>query len=213
VIRQRIDQVRLAIEGDSEVAEVTIRWKGGAESRHALRRQVKGYRQLRAFEALIGRMKQLRQGGARAREIAARLQAEGFQTPKGGPWTVGGVRKLLVRYGVVQARRTLPPPERCRRGEWWLADLARELDLSVHGLTNWIKRGWVQARQSSGALKCWLVWADAQELRRLRTLREQRQRPFPEGLTRPRPRPDREAQGGGRGAPRPAKRQPHGSDS
>jgi hypothetical protein len=161
------------------VVDVTIRWKGGAVSRHRLRR-----------------------AGAKAAAVAAQLAAEGFQTADGRPWIAGRVRKLWSRHGL---RRPLPQreyPDGCGRAEWWIGDLARELGMSTHGLMNWVRRGWIRARQTGGVGRCWIVWADAAELARLRQLWAPRQRPFPEELTTPRPqqRSEREGAGGGRKA-------------
>jgi DNA invertase Pin-like site-specific DNA recombinase len=192
VIRQLVERVRVQVRGTSEVVDVAIHWKGGVISPHTLDRPVQRYEQLGGYERLLERVRGLRQRGQKAMAIAERLNAEGFRTTKNKPYTAALVRKLLSRQGLSRARSSSAYPEGCGRDEWWLGDLARELGLSLNGLTNWIRRGWVHARQLSGAGGSWILWADADELVRLRRLREQRQRPFLEELTTPRPRPSPE---------------------
>jgi hypothetical protein len=40
-------------------------------------------------------------------------------------------------------------------------------------LYNWVRRGWVKARQQSEFPKQWIIWADEVELERLKTHRQQ----------------------------------------
>jgi DNA invertase Pin-like site-specific DNA recombinase len=190
VIRHLIDRVRVCVQRASEVVAVTIHWKGGFESQHGLRRGVMRYRQLTDFEHLLQRVRQLREAGQKAPGIAAQLNAEGFRTPRDTPFQAGTVRTLLSRQGLSRSRSALPFPDGRGQDEWWVSDLARELDMSPTGLHGWIQRGWVQARQLRGGARCWIIWADAEELRRLRKLQAQRQAPFPPELTTPKARPN-----------------------
>jgi hypothetical protein len=185
VIRHLIDRVRVHVEGDSEVVGVTILWKGGFESQHALRRVVWRYRQLADCEHLLRRVRELRVAGERAPAIASRLNAEGFRTSRNTLFRAGTVRSLLCREGLSQSRPALPFPEGRGRDEWWVSDLARELNMSATGLHGWIRRGWVAARQLGVGARCWIIWADAEEMRRLRQLQAQHQAPFPLELTTP----------------------------
>ena len=60
----------------------SIRWAGGFESRHELRRPVCSYEQLDDFEPLRARLGELRRAGWRSPRIAEQLNEEGFRTPK-----------------------------------------------------------------------------------------------------------------------------------
>jgi hypothetical protein len=60
-------------------------------------------------------------------------------------------------------------PERLGAGEWWLSDLADHLGVKAVSVRRWVARGWVRARWSS-RLRCWIVWADRAEQKRLRAL-------------------------------------------
>ena len=193
VIRHLVDQVRVRVAGDSEAVAVTIQWKGGFASQHTLRRGVLRYRQLGGCERLLQRVRELRAAGQGSPAIAARLNAEGFRTPRNTLFRAGTVRSLLSREGLSRSRPELPFPEGRGRDEWWVSDLARELNMSATGLHGWIRRGWVQARQRGVGARCWIIWADAEEMTRLRRLQAQRQAPYPSELTTPKVRPGAKA--------------------
>ena len=53
----------------------------------------------------------------------------------------------------------------------WLPDLARKLGMPFVTLYNWHKRGWVSGRQIGGYQGQWILWADRDEVDRLKSLR------------------------------------------
>ena len=55
------------------------------------------------------------------------------------------------------------------RDEWWLTDLARELNMSHLKLRDWAGRGWVHSRRTPVQGR-WILWADKDEVSRLRKL-------------------------------------------
>jgi transposase-like protein len=59
-----------------------------------------------------------------------------------------------------------------RADEWFLSDLARELSMPRDTLHSWRRLGWVGARKLPVAGGPWVLWADAEELTRLRQLRQ-----------------------------------------
>jgi hypothetical protein len=77
------------------------------------------------------------------------------------------VNRLLLLRGIVPNERA--HDEMLGRHEWWLNDLADELKICRVKLQGWAKRGWVNGRQTP-AQGCWILWADKDELRRLRKL-------------------------------------------
>jgi hypothetical protein len=76
--------------------------------------------------------------------------------------------------------------------EYWLADLAREVPMPIATLHKWQRLGWVHSRMVPVASGRWALWADADELERLRQLRAyQRKWPeprYPQALTTPKRR-------------------------
>ncbi len=94
------------------------------------------------------------------------------------------------------------PAELPGEHERWLPELAAELGVSPIVVHRWRWSGKIHARQLTGANGRWIVWADADEVRRLRRLRayevDNRGKDAPEQLAEPKAR----AQGGRRSSGR-----------
>jgi hypothetical protein len=172
IIRYLVERVTVAVRGQTEWVDATIRWYGGLETRYELRRPVKSYEQLSNYISLRDRAVELRRGGATMAAIAERLNQEGYHPPKGSPQFTGyRVDQFLVRqglFGPALPRRI--KTEDLRRHEWRLSDLARELGVAINTLRNWLSRGWITGRKSAEIGGAWILWADDQELDRLRRL-------------------------------------------
>ena len=168
IIRCLIDRVDVHVRCDSEHVDATIHWKGGYISQHEFIRPVATYAQLRDFESLMSRIVELRQQGHVASEIARILNREGFSPPKRrGEFTAPVVYQLLKRRNMIGRERS--HGSLLGEHEWWVADLARELQMSAGKLRDWARREWVHARQTP-IQHYWVVWADDEELKRLRKL-------------------------------------------
>lgn len=101
VVRLIVDRVVVHVRPDSERAEVTISWKGGLTTQHEIVRSVSRYESLSGYDRLMDRITRLRQDGLTIKEVAARLNSEGFRAPmsrKG--YTPTSVRKLMSRRGL-----------------------------------------------------------------------------------------------------------------
>jgi DNA invertase Pin-like site-specific DNA recombinase len=190
IIRCLIERVEVSVQGKSEFVDVTLRWAGGFVSQHQVCRPIAGYSQLRDFDRLIDRMRELRQGGTTAAQIAARLNDEGFHPVHAGrPFDKGMVRQLLSRWELSRGRNeaTELSPD-----EWWLSDLARHLKTTREKLRWWVRHGWVQCRRSPLRNYC-ILWADREELARLEKLRDHSDArlytPYPPELTVPKKQP------------------------
>lgn len=173
IVRWLVERITVALRGQTEWVDVTIRWAGGLESRHEVRRPVQKYEQLSNYGALRDRMVELRRGGSTTSEIAEQLNREGFHPPRGpARFNRHVVNQFLTRQGLLGpgASRRINP-EDLQPNEWRLSDLARELGMPAITLRHWHYRGWVRARKSSEVRGCWILWADEKELERLRRLR------------------------------------------
>jgi DNA invertase Pin-like site-specific DNA recombinase len=174
LIRCIVERVVVYVRCDSEFVQATIDWAGGYESQHEFIRPVATYAQLRDFEKLLDRVQQLRQAGETAAKIAAHLNAEGFYPPKrDGEFTAPVIYQLLKRRSLIGDERS--HDELLDTNEWWLADLARELQLGYQKLGDWARRGWVHSRQTPIQGR-WILWADSDEVIRLRQLLAQSRR-------------------------------------
>ena len=173
IVRHMIERVVVEVQGESERVDVTVHWSGGFVSQHELIRPVSRYEQLSNYQDLLRRVVELDGVGRASSEIAQQLNEEGFHPPgRRSNFTATMVRRLLSRCG-----GNGPP---CRSGgvdnrqrvpQWRLSDLAGELEMPSSTLRNWVRRGWLRADQLPGAHGRWILWADDDELQRLRELR------------------------------------------
>jgi DNA invertase Pin-like site-specific DNA recombinase len=195
IVRQLIDRVVVAVQEDSEYVDVTIHWVGGMTSAHELIRPVGRYEQMRDYEELLGCIRELRKQGRSARQIAEQLNRQGWRPPRRrATFNAAMIRKLISRSVIgAHVSDSTEASAQLESGEWWFAALARRLDMPPATLYSWLRRGWVQGRQLPGACGRWIMWADDDELGRLRRLRARcrswSEDPPSEDLTTPKTRP------------------------
>ncbi len=173
IIRHLIERVLVNVQGETELVDLTLIWHGGYESQHEVVRSVQCYEQLRDYERLKERVLQLRELGSTARETAEILNREGYRTPRRGEsYNAQKVRKFLSRYGLSGPRPGgKTSAKELGADEWFLTDLARELSMPARTLNHWRMNGWIHARQLALPCGWWILWADTDELARLRQLR------------------------------------------
>jgi DNA invertase Pin-like site-specific DNA recombinase len=188
IVRCLVDKVIVHVKRDSEYVDATIHWAGGYVSQHELIRPVRMYEQLRDYDKLLDRIAELRTAGHTSAAIADKLNEEGFTPPKRyRPFSKEIVRELMQRRGLADERKDpilLQPHER------WLKDLADQLRVSRAKLRDWAVRGWIHAHKSP-AQGLWIVWADDDELTRIRdllTLSDRGVNGYPPELTTPKAR-------------------------
>jgi DNA invertase Pin-like site-specific DNA recombinase len=191
ITRHLVEKVVVHVEHNSEYVGITIHWQGGFTSQHEDVRPVRSYEQLRDFDKLMDRVAALRQEGHTAAQIAGTLNGEGFVPPKRrGEFFPELVRQLLSRHGLANEKTYTDP---LGPHEWWLPKLAEAIPVSVGKLADWARRGWLHSRKTP-AQCLWVLWADKQELKRLRKLAALSHRgvvKYPTELTTPRDRPSR----------------------
>lgn len=170
ILRQLIDRVLVDVVGDSEKVRIKIQWTGGRETEHEIIRPVRRLEQLSYWPELKERVRTLASEGLTPEGIARRLNQEGWRPPKRretfGPQ---GVRDILARLGLRVRQPKFPAEEPMTEDRWTLPSLARELEMPRVTLYTWVYRGWVKCHRSQRGR--WILWADAEELRRLQELR------------------------------------------
>jgi DNA invertase Pin-like site-specific DNA recombinase len=175
VLRLLADQVVVTVDGETEWVDVCVHWAGGAQTRRRVRRPVGRLSQLSGYDELLTRIRDLRRGGASAEEIADRLNGDGWTTPT----TRNRFNERLVR-AMMERHRILAEPKGPRSppgpNEWWLHELAQELNVPRPTIYGWVKDGLVRARRVEGARPTWAVHADDEEIERLKALRRKRTR-------------------------------------
>jgi DNA invertase Pin-like site-specific DNA recombinase len=187
IIRLLVERVVVQVRQDSEHVDATIHWRGGFVSQHEVVRPVLRYEQLRDYEQLKDWVVRCRSEGDTAVQIAAKLNSEGFRTPKARrEFTKYTVQNLIAHLGLANEQAA---DGVLAANEWWLADLSRELEVTEGKLRSWAVRGWLHARQTA-KLGLWILWADGQERRRLKRLKERSKRGVvpPAELTTPKRR-------------------------
>jgi hypothetical protein len=188
IVRCLVERVVVDVRRNSEFVGVTICWRGGATSTQQAVRPVKGFAQLEGYEQLLEHVVELRRQGLSSPRIAAKLNEEGYRTPRRRQlFSDENVRQLLSRRGLSGERldATQLGPQ-----EWRMATLAEGLGMDVAKLRRWISYGWVHARQTP-VQGLWIVWADRDELKRLRKLAARSTQgvvSHPEELTTPKKR-------------------------
>ena len=167
IIRCLVDRVAVSVQQPSERVTVAIHWQGGSVSQHATVRSVASFRQLADADRLRARVVELRTGGSSASRIAEQLNAGGFSSRRPGrPFTKHQVEHLLELHGLTTKRDVV----RLGTGEWLIGKLASTLGVGREKLREWFGKGWVHGRQTPTSKLC-IIWADADELKRLRRLR------------------------------------------
>ena len=194
IVRVLGERVTVNVHEDRAQVDVMIQWAGGMTSTHCVRRPVARYDHLSNATALVARMDGRRRAGHSCAQIAAHVNRAGFYPPKRTERFTGEtVARLLRRRGLPGPRpRAMVEGNVLQPHEYWLADLARELNMPIATLHKWQRWGWVHSRKVPVASGRWALWADADELERLRQLRAYKRKwpepRYPQALTTPKRR-------------------------
>jgi DNA invertase Pin-like site-specific DNA recombinase len=173
LIRQVVQRVAVAVQGDSERVRVAITWAGGHQTEGEVVRPVARFSQLSYYAALREQVERGAAAGLSTAQMAGRLNAAGYRPPKRCAQFTGAiVQDLLRQLQGHEPRRHPPQADGPGRDEWWLADLARQIGMPPVTLDRWQRRGWLVARQEQHPPHRWIVWADAAEVARLRVLQQ-----------------------------------------
>jgi DNA invertase Pin-like site-specific DNA recombinase len=183
IVRQVIERIVIDAEGTSERVWVRIEWAGGTSTEGLMIRPVAKLEHLSYYPKLCERVRSLAARGMTAAAIAGALNEEGYRPPKRREgFDRQSAQDLVHRLGLSRQRLRSEGRDLLARHEWWLGELAHELDMPQATLYGWLRRGRLQARQQEQKVPYrWIVWADEGELERLKRLRA---RPVGEYLRR-----------------------------
>ncbi len=157
------------MQGTSERVKVCIEWVGGGHTESVVIRPISKLSDLSTYQEICQQVKELTAAGWSAIAIAHTLNEAGYRPPRSNPTfraqTITGLQRQLK----IAAPR---PRVRKRDGllpdEWWPAELVHTLGIPKASLHHWIRQRLVRARQLDEPLHRWVVWADENELERLR---------------------------------------------
>ena len=172
LVRQVIQKITINVEGESEQVQVSIEWSGGFVGQLSVIRPVAKWTQLSNYSQLCQRLKQMAEAKLTTDEMIELLHQEGFHPPKRCKTFNPEILRSLMRRLGLGTRRCPKPRQVLAEHEWWLPELALALEMPEVTLYNWVRRGWVTARQQPEPPKHWVVWADEAELERLSTHRK-----------------------------------------
>ena len=171
ILRTLVEHVVVEVLGRSERLTVSIRWAGGFESCHEIRRAVGKFEQLESADVIRARIVALKQQGWTHAAVASQLNADHHRAPSGGPFTVPIVSQLCRQFraaGLLTDDEAFSRNEDDRPSEYWrLGELAQYLGIKQATLSTWRRRGWVHAERVGQRRH---LWADGEELARLRQL-------------------------------------------
>lgn len=191
ITRTIIEKIVVKVIGETEVVEVFIQWFGKQWTKKEIRRPVAKYEQLKDYEILLDRIESLYEEGTSIKDIANKINDEGWKPPKRsekfGPSMISTLisrrRKISKRPKIKENQNIL------NENEWWLDDLSRKLKMPQPTLYRWVKRGWIGYRQLTGANGRLILWASPEELTRLGRIRTRHQgwadQPAPANLITP----------------------------
>lgn len=185
ILRALVEDVIVEVLGHSERLAVTVRWSGGFESQHEIRRAVGQFEQLESASEIRSRIVALKQQGYTHEAVARHLNDEHFHSASGGPFTPAIISQLCCKF---RSEGDLPDKAVVPVEHWKLGDLAKHLGIKPETLSTWRRRGWVHADQVG---QRWILWADTKELNRLQQLAEHDRRGLqktPPQLTTPKRR-------------------------
>jgi hypothetical protein len=168
-----VERVEVDAQGTSEQVRVRITWVGGGQNDGVLVRPIARYTQRSDYARLCARVQELTRAGWSMEAIARQLGADGSPPLRSGQrWSSTSVQTLRRQLGRGNTHRHGHSRDALDQDEWWPRELADLLALPRSSLFSWIQRGLVRARKQSDGLRRWIVWADTQELERLRQYRQ-----------------------------------------
>jgi DNA invertase Pin-like site-specific DNA recombinase len=167
ITRCLVERVIVVADKATELSEVTIIWQGGFATQHRVARPVGTYAQLSDWRQIVDRVRRLHHEGLHLAQIAEKLNDEGFVPPRRrGRFTVDAVGSMVRDLGLVGE---LFRDDLVGKDEWWITDLARKLGVVPQKIHYWVKQSWIHSRRTPSG-KHLIVWADKDEIRRLRQL-------------------------------------------
>lgn len=177
IFRALVDHVEVEVIGETERVRVTIHWHGGFTSHHEIRRAVGHFDKLESAAEIRGQIIDLKRSGYTHGVVAERLNAMGFHSASGRPFTTPIVSSLCRRFR--REGTDLSPAQSPTNNEdsqndlWTLTALADRLGIKRETLSTWRRRGWVLADRNGYR---WLFRANATELKRLQKLTDYKRR-------------------------------------
>ena len=174
IIRSVLDEITVLAQGRSELVDLTLTWAGGQTSHLTARRPLQCLEDLSYYPQLVARVVECAEAGQTTKAIVSQLRQEGLRHCR-DDCDIGwrAVEQILRRAGHPIAYGRPPirvrPDQELRDHEWWLADLAAELGVTIGTIHRWRQQGRLTGRQEPYGPHRWILQADPAKLTELRT--------------------------------------------
>ena len=169
IIRQLIENIEMKVKGNTEQVDVKITWFGNVETQITVIRPVSRLKQLSYYSQMCERIKELAEKGLRARDIAEILNQEGFNPPRHHEsFSRQSIQAIMKHLGLTQKQEHNISKPTLLENQWYILDLAQKIGMPKVTLYNWVRCGWVKAHKHSQSPHYWVIWADSDEIKRLK---------------------------------------------
>ena len=170
IARLLLERVTVIVDKESERVDVSLHWIGGQVSEHRIVRRVSNYERQSDYPRLTARLREMCKSRLSSSEMAQKLNAEGFRPPKRTDRFNGTMVLRLTNQLGLTRRKPHGSKEGLGKDEYRPAGLSKKLGVKRDTVRRWMRVGWVNLRKDEDGHH--IIWADADELRRLRQIRK-----------------------------------------
>lgn len=124
-----------------------INWQTGAISEHWYTRRVRSYTEHARFDQIQQRIRELRAEQKLDDEIAAALNAEGYQTTKRRPFDNNAIWLLRKQMGLPAVKPNGPHPVRFEDGTYSVEGAAQAIGVFPGTIYKWLRTGRLEGHQ------------------------------------------------------------------
>jgi DNA invertase Pin-like site-specific DNA recombinase len=139
-----------------------INWQTGATSEHWLTRRVRAYTDYANLEGLQQRLRELTTAQQLDDEIARTLNAEGFRTAHGRPFTSKMIWLLREKWDLPTSKANGPFPLRWEDGSYSVAGAAEAIGVRLAIVYKWLRQGRLHGKQRAPGLPWKISLTEAQ---------------------------------------------------
>jgi len=149
IVRLVIKEVTLDQKRRRGYVWIRVIWQTGAASEHWLQRRVQSYAQHADADELKKRIVELNSAQRTDGQIAAILNAEGFRTAHGPPFSGGMIHVLRKQWRIptVKINGTAANPPQWPDGSYSVQGAAAMIGITPQIIFDWLRKGWLAGTQ------------------------------------------------------------------
>lgn len=151
MLREVIEAIGIRpVDVPRRVTALRVQWQSGQVTELEIPRPDRKHKTRTPAHA-VARLRKLAQSGLRDEQMADRLDAEGFVTGHGKPWTTHAVKWARRKEGIARHYPDRPRnkrlPNRHPDGRYSVRGVAEHFGVSTHVVHRWIERGLVATKK------------------------------------------------------------------